>query len=375
MKTIGLCMIVKNEAQVVSRCLASVRPLVDYVLIEDTGSSDGTQTLIRDYLAREKVPGEVFDEPWRDFAYNRSVALARLRMVAHVDYALVIDADDTLTMESGFDPGAFKTGLTHDLYRLAVRQGRMVHHRAQLFSNRVAFRYRGVLHEFPEAPTAEMSTATATGLHIIAGVEGARSEDSDKYRKDADLLAHALAGETDPFLRSRYMFYLAQSRRDYGANEEALAAYLQRAEMGFWIEEVFVSLYNAARLMERLGHPDTAIIGTFLKAYEACPSRAEALHDAARYCRVAGKYHQGYMIAKHAATIPMPETGLFLEPWIYDYGVLDELAVNAYWAEQYRDCLAVCERLLGEGKLPPEMRERVKMNAQFALDKLAAAIR
>jgi glycosyltransferase involved in cell wall biosynthesis len=122
MKTIGLCMIVKNEARIILRCLSSVRPLVDYVLIEDTGSNDGTQAIVRDYLAREGLPGDVFDEPWRDFAYNRSLALARLRAVASVDYALVMDADDILVIEDGFDAAVFKAGLTSDLYHVAIRQ-------------------------------------------------------------------------------------------------------------------------------------------------------------------------------------------------------------------------------------------------------------
>jgi glycosyltransferase involved in cell wall biosynthesis len=65
MKTIGLCMIVKNEAGVILRCLESARSLVDYALVEDTGSSDGTQEIIRDYLRRENLPGEVFDAPAR----------------------------------------------------------------------------------------------------------------------------------------------------------------------------------------------------------------------------------------------------------------------------------------------------------------------
>src|ERR1700761_235877 len=86
-RTVGLCMIVKNEAHVILRCLESVRPLVDYVLIEDTGSTDGTQNIIRQYLDRERLPGEVFDEPWRDFADNRTLALQRLREKPEIDYA------------------------------------------------------------------------------------------------------------------------------------------------------------------------------------------------------------------------------------------------------------------------------------------------
>jgi glycosyltransferase involved in cell wall biosynthesis len=370
MKGIGLCMIVKNEARLILRCLESVQPLVDYFLVEDTGSTDGTQDIIRRWLEQENLPGEVFEEPWRDFAHNRSVAVARLREKADIDYALTIDADDILVCEPGFDPEAFKSGLDADLYHIEIRLGSIRHHRPQLFSNRLQVRYRGVLHEFIEAP-AGISSGTLTGLHIHAGVEGARSEDPDKYRKDAVVLEEALQTEQEPFLRTRYTFYLAQSWKDCGEAEKALTGYLDRAGLGFWDEEVFISLYCAAQLKAGLGHPDYEIIGMFLRAYEACPRRAEALHGAARYCRATGKFRQGYMLAKQGLEIAQPGTGLFVEPWIYEYGLLDELAVNAYWVERYEECLKACERLLSDGTIPEEMRERVEMNARFSREKLA----
>jgi hypothetical protein len=89
MKTIGLCMIVKYDSNVVLRCLESVRPIVDYVLIEDTGSTDGTQTIIRDWLSRVGLSGKVYDQPWQDFGYNRSHALAR-RPTGRRRYTLLV---------------------------------------------------------------------------------------------------------------------------------------------------------------------------------------------------------------------------------------------------------------------------------------------
>jgi hypothetical protein len=69
--------------------------------------------------------------------------------------------------------------------------------------------------------------------------------------------------------------------------------------------------------------------------------------------------------------IPLPTEGLFLQSWIYEYGLLDELAVNAYWVERYKECLKACELLLREGKCPADMRERVQENARFAREKLS----
>lgn len=58
-------MIVRNEAAVVRRCLASVKHLIDYWVIIDTGSDDGTQQIIREFL--QEIPGELHERPWIDF--------------------------------------------------------------------------------------------------------------------------------------------------------------------------------------------------------------------------------------------------------------------------------------------------------------------
>ncbi len=91
-------MIVKDEAPVIRRCLDSVRPLIDHWVIVDTGSTDGTQDIIREHL--KDLPGELHERPWRDFAHNRSEALALAR--PHADYSLIIDADDVLEIPKGY---------------------------------------------------------------------------------------------------------------------------------------------------------------------------------------------------------------------------------------------------------------------------------
>ena len=143
-KTIGLCMIVKNESQVILRCLSAVRPLIDYALIVDTGSTDGTQAIITQYLSEERLPGAVIDEPWRDFAYNRSFAVAKLRERAEIDYALVMDADDILVFADGFDAPTFKAALDKDFYNVEIHLGPTRLRRPQILSNRLEFSYKGV---------------------------------------------------------------------------------------------------------------------------------------------------------------------------------------------------------------------------------------
>ena len=151
-KTIGLCLIVKNEAHIITRCLEHARRLIDYVLIVDTGSSDGTQQVIRDYLEREKLPGQVVDEPWRDFAYNRTFALNALRSVKEVDYRLMIDADTIIHYDQGFDAKQFKSNLHHDIYQVRMHHGDLRYYLPWMTRNRLNCHYKGVLHKFLEAP-------------------------------------------------------------------------------------------------------------------------------------------------------------------------------------------------------------------------------
>ena len=211
MTTIGLCMIVKNESKVITRCLDSVRPLVDYVVIEDTGSTDGTQQLIAGWLERAAMPGMVIEEPWRDFAYNRSHVLVKLRERKQIDYALIIDADDLLVLPEGFDVAAFKAGMKDDLYDVQIRHGGSRFYRPQICANKLPFCFKAVLHEYLEAPAGPLSRSSAEGFYIETGRGGARNENPAKYQDDAAMLAKALLTETEPFLISRYTFYIAQS--------------------------------------------------------------------------------------------------------------------------------------------------------------------
>ena len=160
-------------------------------------------------------------------------------------------------------------------------------------------------------------------------------------------------------MAARYTFYLANTFRDCGQKEAALETYLKRARLGHWYQEVFLSLLNAAKLKEALGYTNDEVISTYMEATAACPTRAEALHGAARFCRDKGIYERGCEFAAKGLRIPYPNDALFVQDWVYEYGLLDEFAINAYWAGRYQECVDACDRLLSEGKLPTDKRDRV----------------
>jgi hypothetical protein len=178
-----------------------------------------------------------------------------------------------------------------------------------------------------------------------------------------------LLEETDPFLRARYTFYLARNLYDNKQQERALHAFMERSRMGMSEEEVYIALYQAGQLQEQLSYPHDTVVATYLSATAVQPARAEALHAAARYCRLNKRYEYGYWFAKRGLS-PRPKKGLFVVGWVYDYGMLDELAVNAYWCGRFEESKAACEQLLGDGKIPERMRRRIEDNLKFAMEKI-----
>jgi glycosyltransferase involved in cell wall biosynthesis len=97
-----LNMIVRDEAPVIERCIRSVLPHIQCWAIVDTGSSDGTQAIVRGLLGG--LPGELIERPWVDFATNRNQALELAR--GYGDYALIMDADDALEGARAFVCGS-----------------------------------------------------------------------------------------------------------------------------------------------------------------------------------------------------------------------------------------------------------------------------
>ena len=364
MATVGLCMIVRNESHVIERCLATVRGFIDHWTIVDTGSTDDTREKIR--AALKGIPGTLHEREWRNFGHNRSEALALARQ--HADYSFVIDADERLDVPANF---AWPP-LMADNYRLLHANGSNRYWRTSLVCNRLAWRYVGVLHEYIEADGSG-PTLNLNGPVVWGYFDGGRSvglSTIEKYARDARTLEAALQDEPD---NARYQFYLAQSYRDSKQTGKAIEAYLKRAGMGGWQEEVWYSLQQVAALQVEAAAPPDTVIASYLRAHEARPERAESLCDLARYLRLRERYALAYVFAARARAIPRPTDLLFLAEDVYAWRALDEYAVSAYWVGDFTGSADACRRLLASRETPADQRDRIEKNLAFAVGKLKAA--
>lgn len=356
--TICLNMIVKDEAAVIARCLRSVRHLVDYWVIVDTGSTDTTREIILQEMA--SLPGELYERTWVDFGHNRTEALQLA--AGKADYTLTLDADEVLEAPAGF---AFPA-LDKDSYLVRVELGSLAYARTLLLKSALPWRYEGVVHEYPDCAEAK-TRGQLDGLVNRPRYDGARSKDPQKYAKDAELLRRAL--EKDPS-NARNVFYLAQSYRDAGKPEKALETYQRRAAMGGWEEEVWYSLFQVAVLSERLKHSHETIVCAYLAAYQYRPTRAESMCELARYLRSKNLFALAVVCASVARGIERCSDILFVDSPTYEWKSADEYAISGYWTGAYQQAAEVNRTLLARGKLPVAEVPRILKNLAFCEAKI-----
>ncbi|MEM2159468.1 MAG: glycosyltransferase family 2 protein [Candidatus Nitrosotenuis sp.] len=346
----------KNESAVIERCLNSLKSFIHHWVIVDTGSTDGTQDIIRRTLS--SIPGELYERPWVNFGFNRTEAL--LLSKGKGDYVFVIDADEYLEL-----PSNFNANLTADRYTLLVNFDGVSYHRACLLKNTIFWEYVGVLHEYVDAKIPFTETFLP-GPTIIVKTDGFRStsmSQQEKFAKDAEVLEQALVLEPN---NSRYMFYLAQSYRDSYQFEKAREMYLKRVALGGWQEEVWFSMFQAAIIADYLGMPEAVVLNELLLAYNFRPWRAETLVELARICRNKSLYSLAFLFSKQAHIMKKPDDKLFVDDACYEWRALDEYALACYWTGNFQVSIAMCDKLLVRD-LPESERIRIKNNRQFAL--------
>ena len=360
---ICLNMIVKNEAHIVHEALDSVAPHISSWVIVDTGSTDGTQDLIRNYMAGLGIPGELHERPWVNFGHNRTEAYELAQ--GHGDYILVLDADDKLVGTPDVSQ------LSADAYRLRCRSGATTFWGLQLFRDGLRGHCEGVLHEYPVSDEPYVAVHLEGEYYIADRRLGARSQDPQTYARDAELLLAEVERNPED---ERSVFYLAQSYFDAGDFANARKWYARRAEMPGFDQETYYAMCRIAESMEQLGEPWPVVQDAFLRAWAFRPTRAEPLYYIALLCRKQRRYRLGHLFAERAAQIPLPaQDKLFVLADAYTWCATDEQAICASWIGKHAEAFALCRRLLARPDIPDLARQRITGNRDVSVPAMLEA--
>ncbi|MDI3285406.1 glycosyltransferase [Polyangium sp. 15x6] len=328
-----LSMIVKDEAATISRTLKSVKPFVDRWVILDTGSTDGTQEVVRREM--EGVPGELFEEPFVDFATTRNRALDLAGDAT--EFILWLDADDEL--ENGKALRAFlereraAEGPEREAYYVRVTLG-IQFDSPRIARSRAGFRFQGVVHEVlthDDRPPPSIRVPDVLIRHHRGEVSAERSR--KRWERDVGLLERALAEDK---ANARAAFYLAQTLLWLGRFQEAEVAFARRIAMGGWAEEVYESKMGIARCGVGQNLPWPRVLSRWLDAHLAAPHRAEPLHAIALHHDTRKEHALTYLYARRGYELPLPvQDRLFVDEEVYTWKMADLVASSAYFLGEF----------------------------------------
>lgn len=360
MKKIVLNQIVRNESKIIERCLDSVVKHIDYWVIVDTGSTDGTQQLIKDYFSKHNIPGELHERTWVNFEHNRNEALQLAKGKA--DYILLIDAD----MQLVINDDDWKDKISYDTCQVK-QESSIAYYNTRLINGKLNYRYVGVTHEYIEC--TDKHTSGKFDL-ISMNDHGDGGHKADKFQRDVNLLTNALEKTpNDP----RYTFYLANSYRDLDMKETAIEWYKKRVDLGGWVEEVWNSMFHIGKCYQWLGNW-TEALNYYLKAFNYRKERAEPIYEIAKYYRENNMPVLGYHYAKMGLEVPYPKDDiLFVEKDVYNYLLKYEMSICVCYVGDLKLGRQICDELIFDRNVPSWVKESCKQNMFFYLEKLEGA--
>lgn len=347
---LGLVMIVKNEAKRIQAVLASYRPYIDTWTILDTGSTDGTQDLIRRELS--EIPGTLHEEPFVDFATSRNRALD-LHGTTTV-FSIMPNGD---VLEGGGALVSFLDAHRRDFagaYRVRIAPGHYFH--PLVMRTGFGWRYKWRTHECAMGP----NTGSAIPDVTVFRDRGTRTDDEWRARwmRDLDLLNRDRVDDpNDP----RPYFYLGQTHECLGQPAQALDMYEKRSKMGGYFDEVYEAKFRIAKMKERLGHPWPEIQQAYLEAFAHDPRRAEPLYAISEHWYGKEIHAVSRLFSVAAARMPKPPTDLFLDEDVYTWKAADRGSISSFYTGHKATARDLAEQAVSF--LPGD--ERLRANRAF----------
>jgi len=353
---IHLCIMVKNAGPMFEQVLTENLSIIDRWTILDTGSTDGTQDVIRRVLKDKK--GALYEEPFINFreSRNRCLDLAG----KHCKYLLMLD--DTYAMRG--DLRDFLTTVRGDQfassYSLLIRSDD-----TEYYSNRVTMSERGLRYIYT---IHEVIQDTNNKENVVIPKEAASIHDHradymekrtmDRKRYDLQLLHDML--KEDP-TNPRHYYYLAQTYNLLEEYEQAAYWFKRRATSALkgHDQEAVDSWFELARTYNfKLNRPWEECKHAYEEAYKMDPSRPEALYFIGIHYYLEGDRATAFKYFKDAFALGYPIHAQFsLKPTLVFHFLPKFLAELAYQYENWQLGWEACVRFLQNNKQDADQYE------------------
>ena len=305
MVSISLCLIVKNEEDVLGTCLHSIYDIVDEINIIDTGSDDRTKEIAKRYEAN------IYDFKWvNDFAKARNFAFSKATM----DYILWLDADDVFLekdrqmlkeLKNALDPSVDSVRMH---YNLSVDEFGNV--TSSLMRNRLVrrerhFKWIGAVHEYLEVGGKVINSDIAV-LHNPVHHDATRNLNIYKER----------LGRGEQF-SPRDMYYFANELKDHSEFETAIEYYEKFLDgQKGWVEDNVAACAKLADCYAALGNQADSL-RSILHSFSYTTPRPEFCCKVANYFFEKKDYQPAIFWYKLATKITVQEDNLGIQNRFY----------------------------------------------------------
>ncbi|MDT3417897.1 MULTISPECIES: TPR domain-containing glycosyltransferase [Brevibacillus] len=290
---ISACVITKNEEKNLPSCLESVRKIVSEIIVVDTGSTDRTIEVARQYGAA------VFHFEWiDDFAAAKNYALSK----ATGDWIVFLDADEQLSRETipnVYDVINHAQNGNYDLIAGLITDYDPATHKAlstlptiRIFRNDPCIRYTGAIHERLVKSNGTPTIYNATDRIIILHSGYTRSAITEKEKSKRNLSILLKEWGKNP-CSSDLAFYISEAYligRDYKQALEYASKMLtyQNATLYGLYEKNYINIIHC---MTELNYPPQKILETIKKAVQAYPDFPDFYFYLGDVYRKANRYH------------------------------------------------------------------------------------
>jgi glycosyltransferase involved in cell wall biosynthesis len=288
-------MIVKNEEDVLGRCLDSAKDIVDEIIIVDTGSSDNTKNIAQKYTDK------VFDFEWiNDFSAARNFSYSKAKM----DFILWLDADDIILDEDIKKFNEFKKELTLDVDHVMLMYN-------------VGFDANGTvtLSYFRERLSKRTNNSKWTEpVHecLTMGGNIKRQNIFITHRKEHA----AIAGRNISIYKNllsegkelspRGLFYYSRELFQNGIIEDAIKYFNEFLDSGKgWVEDNISSCFDLSKCYNIVGDKNS-MLKILLKSFEYDTPRAEICCNIGTYYFESGDFNKAIVWYKIASELDMP---------------------------------------------------------------------
>jgi glycosyltransferase involved in cell wall biosynthesis len=378
---LAISQIVKNESHVIERMLNSVKSIIDCAVFVDTGSTDGTQDVIKKWGETNNIPCFVYDRPFDNFENSRNYAMQMVKDKS--DYAFWLDADETIEI----DPKLFdKHKLDKDLYMFNTYIGAMKYTRNECWNTNKNFRWYGPVHEFIVCDDRDITSGLMEGIVVKVKMDGGswKGNIPNKYKQHASILEDYIDNKDR---NARWVFYTAQSYHDSATipdnkveNEErlrrSLKYYKERVNRSDgYEEERFYSQFRIGTIMRALEEPWYLVQQELLKAYSMDPLRAEPIKLIIDQYLHVGEWNLAYLYSTFAINSfhgknPYPTRLLFVDESLYVWRFLEVHAAACFYTNRKDEGRKIYQDLMMMIQTNPQYFTnddigKIQQNAQF----------